>query len=214
MHIQDKSDKAKDPNQKVIKKYINQYLASHQIQNDSVDYRLGYWHLLIIDQIFDLGYSLLDVGCGTGGYHKLLINCHRIIGLDRSKEMVLAANDLAKSSKNKLQATFIQCDFSKWETSERYDVIDLVGTIGWYETWYNKNYLLKKALHMLNQSGFICLSFVPPKTVSQFLKSFFLPSKTVLISTKRIFQMIKSSGGTIKFQQNNGNSTVVFICKS
>ena len=194
--------------------YTNRYLSSHSAQNDHFEYRLGYWQLLLLDHIFSKNYSLLDVGCGTAGYHKLLSNCGKITGIDKSKTMINAANQLSKKSESKRKSTFIKSNFNTWRTTEKYDVVDLSGTFGWYESWHDKEQIIHKGLSLLNKSGILIVSFVPPKTIFQAAKAIFFPSRTVVIKRKKLIEMIKRVDGVAVDEFHHRNRTFLFLSRT
>lgn len=205
---------SRDTAEESEQQYTNRYLSGHSAPIDHFEYRLGYWHLLLVDRIFQSDYSLLDVGCGTAGYHKLLSNCGQVTGLDRSKTMIKAANQLSKKSESKCKSTFIQSNFDTWGTTEKYDVVDLSGTFGWYESWHDKEHIIDKGLSLLNKSGILIVSFVPPKTIFQAIKAMFFPSRTVIIKRQKMVRMIRNVGGTPVDEFYHRNSFFLFASRN
>lgn len=193
--------------------YTNMYIASHSATSNYFQYCSGYWQLLLVDQIFQSNYSLLDVGCGTAGYHKLLSKCGKITGIDKSKTMINAAKKLSRSD-SKQKSTFIHSNFDTWDTRDHYDVVDLSGTFGWYEPWHDKERIIEKGLNLINNSGILIVSFTPPKTILQAIKAMFFPSRTVVIKRKKIIRMIKQVGGVTVDEFYHGNSIFLFLSRN
>ena len=73
---------------------------------------------------------------------------------------------------------------------EKYDVVDLSGTFGWYDSWHGKEHIIDKGLSLLNKKGILIVSFTPPKTIFQAIKAIFFPSRTVIMKRKKLIEMM------------------------
>jgi ubiquinone/menaquinone biosynthesis C-methylase UbiE len=77
--------------------------------------------------------SVLDVGCGTGRYFHCLTNVERLVGMDISNEMLIAAEDPVNSSEISIHTTeLIQGNvyFSSFEP-QSFDFIFSLGMFGY-----------------------------------------------------------------------------------
>ncbi|MDE2165874.1 MAG: class I SAM-dependent methyltransferase [Alphaproteobacteria bacterium] len=168
--------------------YAEGYARTHIIPQ-TFEYRLGYIWLLVIDSLLK-DYVLLDVGCGTAGYHRLARNCKRIVGLDYSKTMIERGRVLL--SELGLKSTEMICGtFEGYLPTEQFDAVNLVGSIGRYTPWPGNEAALEKVRIILRPGGMASFAFVRPRTVFQFLKAILFPRRTVVIRETRFKRMIQ-----------------------
>jgi ubiquinone/menaquinone biosynthesis C-methylase UbiE len=74
--------------QEANKAYAEHYKTFHRKFKNTSSYSIGFLYLSILDKIFLKKYNLLDVGCGSGIFYRLLNNYKSILGLDFSKTMI------------------------------------------------------------------------------------------------------------------------------
>jgi 2-polyprenyl-3-methyl-5-hydroxy-6-metoxy-1,4-benzoquinol methylase len=67
------------------------------------------------------GKKILDLGCGTGRYSIPLSRRNSVLGIDVSGEMLKIAREKAK--KEKVNATFLKEDITKYSPKKKFDVI-------------------------------------------------------------------------------------------
>lgn len=97
--------------------------------------------------------QILDIGCGAGypfdSY--LMSKTNNLTGIDISKKQI------ERARKNIPQASYVQCDFLKYESSCRYD-----GIVLFYSLFHinRKNHIdvLKRLYNMLDKSGRILMT--------------------------------------------------------
>lgn len=169
--------------------YMEGYRQSH-LSPESVDYRLAYHRIVLLDGILR-NYTYLDVGCGTGGYFRLMRNASRITGLDRSPRMLAAAKELAAELDYADKVRFVQSEFENFEPDETYDAIRL-GVYGSYEKVTVGS--LQRAHRMLRPGGFILIAITPPPSVWQRLRSSFDKSATRM-SPRQFERTLDAAGG-------------------
>ena len=117
---------------KNVDSYVQSYKESHSKPID-FDYTLGYIHYVIIDNLIS-DYNLLDIGCGTAGYRKLIKNDKSYTGIDYSPKMIDVARGFNPQDK------FIISDFHSFNTGEKYDaIVDTISGIYYPHTIDNTN---------------------------------------------------------------------------
>lgn len=173
--------------------YARLYENSHATHNDSPMYRLGYAWYLLLDRILPNSYSLLDVGCGTGGYHRLLKNSGKIVGLDFSREMIAVANEF-RIRNNVMNAEYCAQKFEDYQTTSTFDVVSLVGVYGSYVPWHGREDILSSTRSLLNPNGIACFSYVPPRSLTGLVKSALFRRKTVNLRKSTFHRMLTSAG--------------------
>lgn len=171
--------------------YAEGYARSHRVP-PTFEYKLAYIWLLVIDSLLE-DYVLLDVGCGTAGYHRLARNHKRIVGLDFSKTMVERGRALL--SDLGLERTELICGkFEDYLPAEQFDAVNLAGSIGRYMPWPGNQAALEKVRTILRPGGMASFAFVRPRTAFHFLKAILFPRRTVVIPETRFKRMIERAG--------------------
>ncbi len=188
--------------------YAETYARSHDVDIDSFDYRTDYAELLLLDGLSPEGYSLLDVGCGTAGYHRLLKRQGRVHGIDPIPEMIAHANRF-KTESGIRGAEYSCCTFEDFTSTEQYDAIDLRGVYGWYMPWRGKAAILAKVRDLLKPGGLVALSYVPPRSPLSLAKAILFPGRTVLIPRTRFLRMVRAARLVPKFEIRECLSTVL-----
>lgn len=188
------------------------YAVTHSDENNTLDYRFGYAWLLMLDQLLVKGYSLLDVGCGTGAYHRLLRNYGRIVGLDFSKEMIGLANDF-KARNNLVKIDYIASRFENYASDSQFDIVNLAGTFGWYIPWPGQIDVLARVAQLLKQDGVACFTYVPPRSKFGLLKSLMFPEKTVVLRPTAFNEMLKKSGFSTQLELRYPHVTIIIAKK-
>jgi len=118
--------------------------------------------------------SLFDIGAGTGLSAEPLVEkgYTNITLLDYSKKML----EIARKKKLLKSMKFIQKDFSKFESNQKYDVLFSIFSFAYssYFTEKQMPQLWKKAASLLKQSGYIMLlghDYIPPSELFKRIKS-------------------------------------------
>ena len=132
--------------------------AGHYDRHSAVQNRSA---LRLIDKAKPGGISsILDIGCGTGGYTKLLrkkFHDARIVAVDISPEMI----DIAKKKLHGRDIEFIVEDAEKIDFNEGFDLISSNSSFQWFE---NLEHALSKYRDMLREKGIISFSTFGPRT--------------------------------------------------
>lgn len=173
--------------------YARMYATSHRAVADDLAYRAGYLDILTIDGLLPDGYSLLDVGCGTGGYHRLATRAGAIVGLDLTPAMIAEAERL-RAETGQTHRRYVCGAFESTSFGEQFDAIRFAGIYGWYRPWHGAQPVLARLAALLRPGGIAVLSYTPPRTPAQALKATLAPSRTVLIFRARFLAMLRASG--------------------
>lgn len=192
--------------------YAAYWAKAHDASADDLDYRNAYADLLLLDGLLPLGYSLLDVGCGTAGYHRLLRRQGRVLGVDPIPEMMDTANRF-KAEFDIRGAEYRCCTFEELSLSERYDGIHMRGVFGWYIPWHGQAAVLRKVRELLNPSGVAVLSYVPPESPFGLAKALLVPGKTVVITRSRFLRMVRGVGLSVLFEIKTPDAALVFAAR-
>lgn len=115
---------------------------------------------LISRVAIDNAAKILDVGCGTGNYTKLLKDkfpSAQIKAVDISANMV----DMARKKLLQENIEFIVADAEKSDFKEKFDLISSNAAYQWFEDLKNT---LSRYKDMLNEGGFISFSIFGPLT--------------------------------------------------
>lgn len=193
--------------------YAAHYVASHEADEESLKYRLDYSGHLMLDRILAGGYSLLDVGCGTGGYLRLMKNHGQILGIDFSSEMITAAVRL-KARLGLERVMFQNVRYEDFCTEQKFDAISLIGTFGAYVPWAHAEGALKRATEMLRDGGIACFSFVPPQSLIDYIKIAFFPQKTILIRRARLVRILAAAGLSELLELHLPRNSIIFCSKA
>jgi ubiquinone/menaquinone biosynthesis C-methylase UbiE len=186
--------------------YVDSYKESH-LKPVSGEYRIDYISLLIIDWLYR-GYSLLDVGCGTAGYFRLLKNYKSLHGLDYSNKMLKAADELS-GLYNLKNIKWTCSSFGDFITSDKFDVVRL-GVYGTYEP-ITKD-IINKVYGLLNKGGMAVFSIHPPKNYKERIK-ILLKKEKIKISNKSFTKyLLKNSKFKICMEIKRGRQ-FIFFCK-
>lgn len=111
--------------------------------------------------------NILEIGCGTGNYTKLLKNKFpsvKIRAVDISPEMI----EVAKAKLNDKTVEFIVADGETMDFSERFDFISSNASFQWFE---NIKSALSSYNKLLNRKGLILFSVFGPLTFCELNKS-------------------------------------------
>ena len=104
--------------------------------------------------------NILDIGCGTGNYTKLLRDrfpSARIKAIDISEDMIRIAGNKLRDEKTE----FLVADAEAVDLSERFDLITSNACFQWFE---NLEGTLFKYKNLLNKNGLILFSVFGPST--------------------------------------------------
>ena len=172
------------------KEYADHYVSTHVDESDEFTYKTGYLEFLLIDVLFEQ-YTMLDVGCGTGGYYRLLRNYRHITGLDFSPHMINAATQL-KTDQGIERVDFVCGRFDDFDPGKkRYDVVRCT-VVGWYEPWSMAS--LERVHGLLNEHGVAIFCAIPPDSLVRWLKYLLFGGWTKSISRKKARAMLSKAG--------------------
>ncbi len=139
---QEQEDEKLIPTQfKDEEEWVEYYTKSHL--STDFNYRESYLPYLVLDRLLE-NYSLLEIGCGTAGYIKLLPNLNHFTGIDWSQKMVDAAKKLNPKHE------FMRTLFKDYQTEKRFDAIIDFAT-GIYDRPDQKN--IDKIFALLEPKG-------------------------------------------------------------
>jgi len=122
----DRPDPAR--NRPASARYAEHWARSHESVADKLGYRADYADILVIDRLL-ADYTMLDVGCGTGGYLSLAANHARITAIDFSEAMIAQAQRL-QAELGVERVTFACASFENFQTDETFDVVRMGGVVG------------------------------------------------------------------------------------
>jgi len=193
--------------QEANKAYADHYKTFHRKFKNTSSYPIYFLYLLILDKIFLKKYNLLDVGCGSGIFYRLLNNYKSILGLDFSKTMI----ELAEKKNSKKNIRFENTSYEKFHSNSKYDAISLVGVYGHYISWLNSFSVIKKSHELLNKNGILIISYSPPTNLFELLKTIFFPNKTKFIKKDKIVKIFSNYRFLpIIFSSGNNMSWIFF----
>ena len=168
--------------------YVGGYKKSH-LGDITFEYKLGYLQFKIVDSLFD-SYTLLDIGCGTAGYYRILNNYKKIVGIDYSKKMLEAADELAVENEVH-NCKFQQTIFEKYNTDATFDVI----RFGVYSTYEPvKLEVIQKAYDLLKTGEILVISNQSPKGFCQCVNAF-LQNGHIYMSAFQFYNLISKVTG-------------------
>jgi 2-polyprenyl-3-methyl-5-hydroxy-6-metoxy-1,4-benzoquinol methylase len=194
------------------KGYADHYARSHEDVDPDPSYRLKYCEIAMLDAFLDEGYALLDVGCGTAGYHKLLRRHGSVVGLDFSRSMIDAAIELAQRQGMR-DAIYLAGRFEDYEPDRKFDGISFAGIYGWYRSWRGAQDIMNRLAAMLNPGGLVILSHVPPRGAAGTLKSWAMGGRTVLLPESEFSKMLGASGLTEVLTLSKPHTRICFARK-
>ena len=192
--------------------YADHWGKSHEAVSDPLGYRAGYIDILALDAMLPEGYRLLDVGCGTAGYHRLLTRHGHVHGIDFMPEMIEQAEKFKRDFDIR-NAQYTCTAFEDFENASGYDAVRIPGVYGWYRPWHGQQKVLKTIGALLNPSGIAVLSYVPPMTAVMMAKTILAPQRTVVICRRRFERMVRHAGMTALFDIKFPHVTVMFARK-
>ena len=103
--------------------------------------------------------TILEIGCGTGRYFSLLSNVSKLVGLDISIEMLVKARENLKSNfALKKITTLINSNIYDYKTTQKFDFIYSIGTLGEYCEFNSQ--LFDKIIDLLLIDGFFFFTIV------------------------------------------------------
>ena len=164
-------------NKKIIERNFSKYAKLYDqyatVQNSCAN--------SLIEKVENKGFkNILDIGCGTGNYTRLLQDKFpkaSIKAIDISKEML----GISKRKLNSEKVKFIVADGENFETREKFDLISSNATFQWFEDLSEALVRLKK---ILNKEGVIAFSLFGPLTffeLQETLKE--LPGQNTIIAS-------------------------------
>lgn len=158
------------------------------------------------------GYRLLDVGCGTAGYHRLLARQGSLVGIDPIPEMIETAHRF-RDEFGIRGADYVRSTFEEFEPTGAFDAIRLTGVYGWYLSWRGRGAILEKTFRLLRPSGVALLSYQPPTSLIAVAKAVLAPARTKVIFRRRFLAMVTAAGLTPMLELWRGESRILFARK-
>ena len=188
--------------------YARAWADGHRNVADPLAYRLGYADVLVLDGILPDGYSLLDVGCGTGGYHRFLKRHGSVVGIDFQPEMIDEARVLA-TELGTARAEYVCARFEDYMHERPFDAVRMLGVYGWYRPWKGNENVLRRVRDLLAPGGVAVLSHVPPRGLLDRAKALLAPSRTVVLGADRFTAMLEASAFSPISAIDTGHARVV-----
>ena len=187
--------------------YVESYRQSH-LAPETEKYRLGYLPFMMIDDLLR-DYSLLDVGCGTAGYYRLLRNAATITGVDYSEKMLAAARELT-GRYDVSGCTFVKSDFERFDTDDRFDAVRL-GVYGTYEPFDQS--VFRRVHGLLNDGGIAVFANATPRSAREHVSS--LVRRSPIRRSNRSFERLVSGSCALTsiFKLSHGHRTHYFFRK-
>lgn len=147
-------------NKNIIKDNFSKYAKFYDrysiIQNRCAD--------ILVDTIDRNGFdSILDIGCGTGYFTKLLKNKFpdaAITAIDISEKMIKIARQKLLDE----QVEYVTADAEKFETKTKFDLIASNATLQWFHDLNNTLIRYKK---IINKGGLLLFSYFGPDTFNE-----------------------------------------------
>ena len=134
------------------------------------------------------------------------------MGIDPIPEMISAA-DRFKEEFSVHNSLYACMTFEEFEAIEKLDAIRLTGVYGWYQSWYVNVGILAKAFRLLNPTGIVVLSYVPPISPIMVAKAMLAKARTVVIFRRRFLAMVRASGFIPMFEIRLPHTTILYARK-
>ena len=142
--------------------------------------------LIEIPQFFELigdvrNKTILDMGCGTGGQDRRLIEmgAKKVLGIDISEKMI----EVAKKDTDSDKITYKLLSMSNLEEiTEKFDIVISSLAIHYVEDY---DLLCKKVYNLLNDGGYFIFSHMHPMESAIIFKGF--EDRSVVINDKKYF---------------------------
>ena len=190
--------------------YADKYLAHHRSAKVDFDYKVFDLDLLAIDALLDPGYTMLDVGCATGGHLRLAKNHGRIVGIDFSETTIKAANEL-KAELGIKNVEYVVSRFETFSTDSKFDAVRLSGTFGMYQPWPISLDAIEKAGTLIKENGYVMTTHYLPRNWAHRAKATALPRHTLAITPRRFRAMWEPHGYRCIFSINHPGFTNVLF---
>ena len=206
----DRPDPAR--NRPASARYAAHWARTHEAVEDQLGYRAAYPDILLIDRLLT-DYTMLDVGCGTGGYLKLARRHARITAIDFSASMIDEARRL-QAELGVERVTFECALFESYGTQEIFDVVRMGGVVGWYRPWPGNEGALAKARDLVPAGGLVIATYVRPRSLFDLLKTALFPRKTRVIAEAKFLRLAAAMGLTHLFSIETPNASLAFLRKA
>lgn len=142
--------------------------------------------LIEIPQLFELigdvkGKRILDIGCGTGGHDRKLVElgAEYVLGIDISEKMIAEAKNETESTKIEYQVLSMN---NLDKINKKFDLVVSSLAIHYIEDY---NELCKKVYDLLNDGGYFVFSHGHPMDSASILKNY--ENNYVIINDKKYF---------------------------
>ncbi len=192
--------------------YARHWAESHENIADMEAYCASLADVLLLDSLLPDGYRLLDVGCGTGGYHRLLSDRGHVHGIDPIPEMIVEAERFAREA-GLSGASYQRATFEDFAADGLFDAVRMVGIYGWYLPWHGRQGALDRVRDLLVPGGIALLSFVPAIGLTRQLKVALAPGRTVVIPERRFVRMARRAGLAPMFSLRQPHVDLMFLRK-
>lgn len=195
----------------VSDEYADSYGETHKKPID-LEYAISHSSYLLLDGIQDQ-YELLDIGCGTAGYWRLMRRWKQIVGLDYSKKMLAVAREFVDELGLR-NVELVHSSFRDYDPGRSFDAI-ISGTFGNYDPLTKE--MFDKLNGMLRPGGVLVLSFQTPKSVRHALQVLFrrdrlyrYPGEFVSFMTRNGFDLKLTTSHAPRISFFGGNYSCFF----
>ncbi|MBZ5636358.1 MAG: methyltransferase domain-containing protein [Acidobacteriia bacterium] len=190
-------------------RYAEVWAASHRNITDEMAYRANYADVLVLDRLL-ADYTLLDVGCGTGGYLRLCKNHAAITAFDFSSTMIEQAHKLQEELGLE-RVTFLCEKFETYQTDQQFDIVRMGGAVGAYRPWPGNEYAFQKTRDLVRVGGIAIASHIGPASLIDIAKTTLFPRRTVVIEQSKLLALAAGYGFEYLFSVEFKESTRVFL---
>lgn len=140
--------------------------------------------------------SVLEIGCGSGVWSKLLLNRAKSLTLlDISRGMLDQAQRKLSNFKN---ITFVEADFLKYQTKKKFDHICAIRV---FEYFPDKKIALKEMYDLLNKNGKVIIVTKNPVFIMKKISDFFhyhIQNKKIIKFLEKGCRFLKSYGDVLQ----------------
>lgn len=192
--------------------YAEVYAKHHRETGDTLDYKAWNIDLLALDALLT-DYRLLDVGCATGGYLRLIKNHAHVVGIDFAETTVTKARELCAEFGIR-RVEFVVSLFETYPADQLFDAVRLRGTFGAYQPWATSLGAIDKTRDILKDGGIAIASHYRPRHFIHALKAALIPKRTLAITPRRFRKMWESRGFAQVFSIEMPHAMITFFRKT
>ncbi|MBF0127015.1 MAG: class I SAM-dependent methyltransferase [Magnetococcales bacterium] len=195
-------------------RYVASYADSHPDQV-SESYRIDYVETLLVDALFR-DYTLLYVGCGTGGFLRLYAHARRVYGIDYSRKMIEKCHELiARFNMTHVEAQV--AEFARFDSERRFDIVHTAGIHGAYLPHTDAS--MRKVASLLREGGYGVFAITAhPRTLSRYWKRFknLWRKKELLEIDPEPFRALLARNGfkvVIEMKKGERGDRFIYVCQ-